>query len=91
MAMQRLKDAAEKARCELSNVRETVIDLPFLHTTPSGKVFHMHEKLTVQQLEGLTEDLIEDTIKICARRTDREESWTPGRGTAAVEVVVRGW
>jgi hypothetical protein len=30
MAMQRLKDAAEKARCELSNVRETVIDLPFL-------------------------------------------------------------
>jgi hypothetical protein len=34
MAMQRLKDAAEKARCELSNVRETTIDLPFLHTTP---------------------------------------------------------
>ena len=67
MAMQRLKDAAEKARCELSNVRESVIDLPFLHTTPSGKVFHMHESLSVQQIEGLTEDLVEDTIKICAR------------------------
>jgi molecular chaperone DnaK len=67
MAMQRLKDAAEKARCDLSNIRQTIIDLPFLHTTPSGKVFHMHEALTVEQLEGLTEDLVEDTIKICAR------------------------
>ncbi len=65
MAMQRIKDAAEKARCELSSARETAIDLPFLHTTPAGKVIDMRETLTVQQLEELTEDLIDATIKIC--------------------------
>ncbi|MCY1006546.1 molecular chaperone DnaK [Nannocystis pusilla] len=67
MAMQRLKDAAEKARCDLSSAREAIVDLPFLHTSPSGKVFHLQEPLTQQQLEGLTEDLIEQTIKICER------------------------
>jgi molecular chaperone DnaK len=67
MAMQRIKDAAEKARCELSSVRETKIVLPFLHTAPSGKVFEMETSLTQQQLEDLTEDLVEQTIKICEK------------------------
>ena len=67
MAMQRIKDAAEKARCELSTVRETKILLPFLHTNPSGKVFEMDVTLTQQQIEDLTEDLVDQTIKICEK------------------------
>ncbi|MDC0719617.1 molecular chaperone DnaK [Nannocystis bainbridge] len=67
MAMQRLKDAAEKARCDLSSAREVIVDLPFLHTSPSGKVFHLQEPLTQQQIEDLTEDLVDQTIKICER------------------------
>ncbi len=66
MAMQRLRDAAEKARCDLSEHEQVTIDLPFLHTSPSGEVHHLRgEILTRSQIESLTEDLIERTIKIC--------------------------
>ncbi len=66
MAMQRLRDAAEKARCDLSEHEQVTIDLPFLHTSPSGEVHHLRgEILTRSQIESLTEDLIEKTIKIC--------------------------
>lgn len=66
MAMQRLRDAAEKARCDLSEHDQVAIDLPFLHTSPSGEVHHLRgEILTRLQIESLTEDLIEKTIKIC--------------------------
>jgi molecular chaperone DnaK len=67
MSLQRLRDAAEKARCELSTVRETLIDLPFLYTTASGETFHLQETLTREQLEDLTRDLVERTIQICER------------------------
>ena len=65
MAQQRIKDMAEKARCELSSTKETLIDLPFLHETPDGEVHHLQENMTVRQLEDLTEDLVERTIEIC--------------------------
>jgi len=67
MSLQRLRDAAEKARCELSTVRETLIDLPFLYTTASGETYHLQETLTRDQLEDLTRDLVERTIQICER------------------------
>ncbi|HGG56438.1 MAG TPA: molecular chaperone DnaK, partial [Nannocystis exedens] len=68
LAMQRLRDAAEQARCDLSEHDQVTIDLPFLHTTPSGEVHHLRgEILTRSQLESLTEDLIEKTIKICEK------------------------
>jgi len=67
MALQRIKDAAEKARCELSVARETLIDLPFLYTTPSGQTFHMQETLTRGQLEELTRDLVDRTVSICEK------------------------
>jgi molecular chaperone DnaK len=67
MSLQRLRDAAEKARCELSTVRETLIDLPFLYTTAAGETFHLQETLTRDQLEDLTRDLVERTIQICER------------------------
>jgi molecular chaperone DnaK len=67
MAMQRLKDAAEKARCELSSAREAVVKLPFLYTNPNQTPFHLETTLTQQQIEDLTEDLVDQTIKICER------------------------
>ena len=73
MAMQRIKDAAEKGRCELSVARETLIDLPFLYTTPSGQTFHMQETLTRDEVEELTRDLVDRTIMIC-EKTLREAS-----------------
>ncbi len=67
MALQRLRDAAEKARCELSTTHETTIDLPFFYTTPSGDTHNLNERLTRDQLEELTRDLVEKTVEICER------------------------
>jgi len=58
MVMQRLKDAAEKAKIELSSVMETEINLPFLTADASGPK-HMNIKLTRSKLEQMMEDLIE--------------------------------
>ncbi len=58
MALQRLKEAAEKAKIELSNMMETDINLPFITADASGPK-HLNMKLTRSKLEKLTEDLIE--------------------------------
>ncbi len=60
MVLQRLKDAAEKAKCELSSVMETEINLPFLTADASGPK-HLNIKLTRAKFEQLVEDLIERT------------------------------
>lgn len=65
MALQRIRDASEKARCELSVSRETLIDLPFLHTNPDGHTFHLQKSLSRNKLEELTQDLVARTIEIC--------------------------
>jgi molecular chaperone DnaK len=65
MAMQRLKDAAEKAKCELSALREAEINLPFIYSTGKNQALHLHRTLTRSKLEELTLDLIERTIQIC--------------------------
>jgi molecular chaperone DnaK len=65
MAMQRLKDAAEKAKCELSGVREAEINLPFIYSTGKNQALHLHRTLTRSKLEELTLDLIERSIQIC--------------------------
>lgn len=60
MAMQRLRDAAEKAKCELSTLQKTRIDLPFLFTHPSGGgALHLQSSLSREKLENLTRDLVE--------------------------------
>ncbi|MBN2543872.1 molecular chaperone DnaK [bacterium] len=61
MALQRLKDAAEKAKCELSSVMETEINLPFITAGESGAK-HLNIKLTRAKLEQLVDDLVERTI-----------------------------
>ncbi|RLC54729.1 MAG: molecular chaperone DnaK, partial [Chloroflexota bacterium] len=57
-AMQRLKEACEKAKCELSTVMETEINLPFITADASGPK-HLQMRLTRAKLEQLTEDLVE--------------------------------
>jgi len=57
MALQRLKEAAEKAKCELSTIMETEINLPFITADASGPK-HLSMKLTRSKLEQLVEDLI---------------------------------
>lgn len=61
MALQRLKDAAETAKKELSSAQETEINLPFITADASGPK-HLVKKLTRAKFEGLIDDLIEQTI-----------------------------
>ena len=67
MALQRLKDVSEKAKCELSSVRETEINLPFIISTGRNEALHLQTALGRAKLEELTADLIERTVEICAR------------------------
>jgi molecular chaperone DnaK len=60
-ALQRLKDAAEEAKIELSSRKETTINLPFITATDSGPV-HLEQKLTRAKFESLTTDLIDRTV-----------------------------
>src|SRR5467141_2153510 len=62
MALQRLKDAAEKAKIELSQMMETEINLPFITAGQSGPI-HMEEKLTRTRLEQMINDLLERSMK----------------------------
>ena len=64
MALQRLKEAAEKAKIELSNVMETDINLPFITADATGPK-HLSMKLTRAQFERLVDDLIERTVEPC--------------------------
>ncbi len=64
MALQRLKEAGEKPKIELSTVTETVINLPFITADASGPK-HLTMKLTRAKLEQLVEDLIERSIGPC--------------------------
>ena len=66
MALQRLKEAAEKAKIELSSCTETEINLPFITADASGPK-HMVIKLTRAKLEELTQHLIEKSIEPCRK------------------------
>jgi len=64
MALQRLKEAAEKAKCELSTVLQTEINLPFITADASGPK-HLNITLTRAKLEQLVGDLVDNTIGPC--------------------------
>jgi molecular chaperone DnaK len=64
MALQRLKEAAEKAKIELSTAAETEINLPFVTADASGPK-HMVSKLTRSQFEQLTDDLVRRSLEPC--------------------------
>ena len=66
MALQRLKEAAEKAKIELSSANQTEINQPFISMDPKGgQPLHMVMKLTRAKLESLVSDLIKASIKPC--------------------------
>ncbi|GGB01541.1 molecular chaperone DnaK [Allosediminivita pacifica] len=65
MALQRLKEAAEKAKIELSSSSQTEINQPFISMGSNGQPLHMVMKLTRAKLESLVGDLIKGSIKPC--------------------------
>jgi molecular chaperone DnaK len=64
LALQRLKEAAEKAKIELSSAAQTEINLPFITADKTGPK-HINIKLTRAKLEALVEDLVKKTLKPC--------------------------
>jgi molecular chaperone DnaK len=64
LALQRLKEAAEKAKIELSSAKETEINLPFITADASGPK-HLTMKLSRAKLEALVDDLVQRTIEPC--------------------------
>ena len=66
LALQRLKEAAEKAKIELSSVTQTDINLPFITADATGPK-HLNIKLTRAKLESLVEDLIDRTVAPCQK------------------------
>ncbi len=63
MALQRLKDAAEKAKCDLSSREVTEINLPFVASDARGPR-HLNIEVTRETLEGLVDDIVRQTVKI---------------------------
>jgi molecular chaperone DnaK len=72
MALQRLKEAAEKAKCELSTVQQTEVNLPFITADASGPK-HLSIMLTKAKLEQLVMDLVEKTIGPCKQALEDAE------------------
>ena len=66
MALQRLKEAAEKAKCELSTAMQTDINLPFITADASGPK-HLNVNLTRAKLEQITDDLVERSLEPCRK------------------------
>lgn len=66
MAMQRLKEAAEKAKHELSSSYETQINLPFVAVGAKGGPLHLERTIERLELESLTQDLVTRTTDVCA-------------------------
>src|SRR5918997_1403363 len=66
LALQRLKEAAERAKCELSSLEETNINLPFIAADASGPK-HFSKALTRDMFEKLVADLVEQTIEPCQK------------------------
>ncbi len=74
MALQRLKEAAEKAKIELSSTHETEINLPFV-TADKGGPKHMNLKLSRAKLEDLIADLLEKTSEPCRKAMDDAKTY----------------
>jgi molecular chaperone DnaK len=83
MALQRLKDAAEKAKCELSSLDQTEVNLPFIISNARNEALHLQRILGRHQLEDLTTDLVERTIETCAQTMEEA-----GLGKDEIEEVI---
>jgi molecular chaperone DnaK len=67
MALQRLKEAAEKAKHELSSSLDTEINLPFIATNAKGEPLHVQKTMTRAELELLTSELVERSLEPCRK------------------------
>lgn len=76
LALQRLKEVAERAKCELSSATETTINLPFIAADDTGPK-HFNKALTRTQFEGLIVDLIDQTVEPC-RKALEDAKLQPG-------------
>ncbi len=61
-ALQRIREASEKAKCELSTTMETTISLPFIYSDPSKGPMHLELRFSRANLEALVEDLVQGTL-----------------------------
>jgi molecular chaperone DnaK len=86
MAIQRLKEAAEKAKVELSSLQQATINLPFISSTPEGPA-HLEMTITRAQFEDMTADLIERMIQEKVKAMFGKE---PFKGVNPDEVVAQG-
>src|ERR1700676_5225134 len=84
LAMQRLKEAAEKAKIELSSSQQTDVNLPYITADASGPK-HLNIKLTRAKLESLVEDLVQKTIGPC--RTAMKDAGVTAEQIAEVILV----
>ncbi len=66
LALQRLKEGAERAKCELSSVSETTINLPFIAADSAGPK-HVNTVLTRENFESLVQDLVESSVEPCQK------------------------
>jgi molecular chaperone DnaK len=66
LALQRLKEAAERAKCELSSVMETTVNLPFIAADATGPK-HINTVLTRAKFEELVQDLVESSVEPCQK------------------------
>jgi molecular chaperone DnaK len=76
MALQRLKEAAEKAKHELSSSLETEVNLPFIATSTKGEPLHVVKNMTRVELEMLTQDLVDRTLDPCKKALE-DANFTP--------------
>jgi molecular chaperone DnaK len=84
LAMQRLKEAAEKAKIELSSSQQTDVNLPYITADASGPK-HLNVKLTRAKLESLVEDLVKKTMGPC--KTALKDAGLEVKGVAEVILV----
>jgi molecular chaperone DnaK len=66
LALQRLKEAAERAKCELSSLKDTNISLPFIAADPTGPK-HINANLTREKFEELVQDLVDMSVEPCQK------------------------
>jgi len=87
MALQRLRDGAEKAKCELSTLKETEINLPFIISSGRTKRCTCSETITRDTLEKLCADLVDRTVEICKQTLADAKISTK----EIEEVILVGW
>ena len=84
LALQRLKEAAERAKCELSTATEAQMNLPFIAADPTGPK-HFNKTLTRAKFEELVEELVERTVEPCTKAL-RDAKLTPDKVTKVLLV-----